>query len=357
MVKRTGLIFVLGLICTGYVSAADPAGSLMADDTAGLLQKDTLITDIAAAPADPKDELKALLTESSGTATSRISREDMHPEAALFLESYSEKFTTTLENVKDKGRPQLDIIEGILEKNNLPKELKYLAVIESYLQNAARSRVGAVGAWQFMPATARNMGLRVTRKIDDRKNLAKSTQAASKYLQMLYKMYGDWLLVIAAYNGGPGKVNAAIKKSGSADFWTLQRYLPAESRNHVKKFIATHYILEGSGSITTLTKEEAASWLAEQELASAETPEGHISRTIKGRYLAAIIAEHVAMDLKEFLKANPNFDNHIAENGTYELKLPAEKMDVFVTKKSRIQEECMQILLKQVSYTEVSTMK
>src|SRR5690606_22847498 len=210
-----------------------------------------------------------LLTESSGTATSRISREDMHPEAALFLESYSEKFTTTLENVKDKGRPQLDIIEGILEKNNLPKELKYLAVIESYLQNAARSRVGAVGAWQFMPATARNMGLRVTRKIDDRKNLAKSTQAASKYLQMLYKMYGDWLLVIAAYNGGPGKVNAAIKKSGSADFWTLQRYLPAESRNHVKKFIATHYILEGSGSITTLTKEEAASWLAEQELASA----------------------------------------------------------------------------------------
>ena len=85
----------------------------------------------------------------------------------------------------------------------------------------------------------------------------KSTHAASRYLTSLFSIYGDWLLVIAAYNGGPGKVNTAIKKSGSRDFWTLQKYLPAESKNHVKKFIATHYMMEGEGGITTVTKAEA----------------------------------------------------------------------------------------------------
>ena len=73
-------------------------------------------------------------------------------------------------------------------------------------------------------------------------------------LRVCLQIYGDWLLVIAAYNGGPGNVNTAIKKSGSRDFWTLQNYLPAESRNHVKKFIATHYIMEGQGGITTAYK-------------------------------------------------------------------------------------------------------
>ena len=101
------------------------------------------------------------------------------------------------------------------------------------------------------------MGLKVNQYRDERTDYHKSTTAAAKYLKELFSIYGDWLLVIAAYNGGVGNVNSAIRKSHSRNFWDLQYYLPTESRNHVKKFIATHYIMEGDGGITTITKDEA----------------------------------------------------------------------------------------------------
>ena len=100
------------------------------------------------------------------------------------------------------------MIDAVLVKHGLPKELKYLAVIESQLKSNARSWAGAVGPWQFMPATGRIMGLKVNRRVDERRDIYKSTHAASRYLTSLYSLYGDWLLVIAAYNGGPGKVNS-----------------------------------------------------------------------------------------------------------------------------------------------------
>src|SRR5690606_30506303 len=118
--------------------------------------------------------------------------------------------------------------------------------IESNLKSNALSSAGARGPWQFMDYTAREYGLQVNRMIDDRIDYGKSTHAASKYLLSLYKDLKDWLLVIAAYNGGPGRVYSAIKRSGSRNFWDLQYYLPEESRNHVKKFIATHYIMEAA---------------------------------------------------------------------------------------------------------------
>src|SRR5690606_4422797 len=100
------------------------------------------------------------------------------------------------------------------------------------------SWAGASGPWQFMPSTARDFGLVVKPGQDDRRDYIKSTHAAAQYLLQLYRKMHDWLLVIAAYNGGPGRVYEAIKKSGSRNFWELQHYLPEESRNHVKKFIA-----------------------------------------------------------------------------------------------------------------------
>ena len=118
------------------------------------------------------------------------------------------------------------------------------------------SRVGAVGAWQFMPATARFLKLKVNSKQDDRKNFYKSTQAAAIYLSDLHNMFGDWLLVLAAYNSGPGTVMKAIQKTGTRDFWKLQYALPKETRDHVKKYISTHYYYEGTGGITTITKNE-----------------------------------------------------------------------------------------------------
>ena len=148
------------------------------------------------------------------------------------------------------------IIDSVLGIYHLPLELKYLAVIESELKPTALSHVGARGPWQLMPATAQVLGLKTSHQNDERTNYYKSTIAAAKYLRDLYAQFNDWLLVLAAYNGGPKPVYNAIQKSGSKNFWVLQNYLPAESRDHVKKFIATHYYFEGRGSETTLTRAE-----------------------------------------------------------------------------------------------------
>ena len=159
-------------------------------------------------------------------------------------------------SAKARGAAYFKTIEDIFGKYGLPAELKYLAVVESYLKTNAVSRVGAKGMWQLMPTTARELGLKVNSKYDERTHFYKSTVAAAKYLKDLHKEFGDWLLVIAAYNGGPGTVYNAIKKSGSRNFWTLQNYLPMESRAHVKRYIGTHYYFEGKGGLTTMTKAE-----------------------------------------------------------------------------------------------------
>jgi membrane-bound lytic murein transglycosylase D len=240
------------------------------------------------------------------------------------------------------------MIESILEQHGVPGEMKYLAVIESDLKSTAVSWAGAVGPWQFMPATARLNGLRVDRFVDERTDYFKSTHAAAHYLTVLYNMYRDWLLVIAAYNGGAGNVNAAIRKSGSHNFWDLQYYLPAESRDHVKKFIATHYIMEGQGSITTATKDEAINYLiASPQRRNISNDELNNSKilTVSGKYNSAVITKYVTMDIATFNRYNPDFDNQIASNGTYDLRLPNDKMDLFLSNKFQILNESLQVLL------------
>ncbi len=107
-----------------------------------------------------------------------------------------------------------------------------------------------------MPATARTLGLKVNGSTDQRRHIYQSSEAAANYLTTLYKQFDDWLLVIAAYNCGAGNVQKAMKQSGSREFWKLQYHLPKETRDHVKRFIATHFYYEGEGSIATLTKTE-----------------------------------------------------------------------------------------------------
>jgi membrane-bound lytic murein transglycosylase D len=146
-----------------------------------------------------------------------------------------------------------------------------------------------------MPATAHLLGLKITRKYDERTNYYKSTIAAARYLKDLYAEFDDWLLVLAAYNGGSRPVYTAIRKSGSKNFWTLQDYLPAESREHVKKFIATHYYFEGKGSETTLTRAESIKYrravnalaISRFNTTNAEKQKANSNNTyIAGKYLA-----------------------------------------------------------------------
>src|SRR5438105_2329752 len=180
----------------------------------------------------------------------------LNASAAKFLKEYNRKNEECLQKIKERSGPYFVMMDSVFTKYHLPIELKYLAVVESELIAKARSHVGAAGPWQLMASTARDLSLKVRGRYDERTNYYKSTVAAAKYLRDLYSQFGDWLLVIAAYNSGPGKVLYAIKQTGSHNFWAIQRYLPAETRGHVKRFIATHYYFEGDGSITTLTKRE-----------------------------------------------------------------------------------------------------
>lgn len=357
MLKQIGISCML-LACFSFARAG--AGKPISfspreavSDTTDINKKDSasIAAAVVVARPDPKEGFRDLFVAS--TLSNGISAEKLNPMAISFVDDYIGRFGKSMESLRITGKPYFDMMDGILVSHGLPKELKYLAVIESNLKTNARSWAGAVGPWQFMPATGRNMGLVINRKVDERRNFVKSTHAASKYLNDLFDMYGDWLLVIAAYNSGPGTVNAAIKKSGSQDFWELQQYLPVESRNHVKKFIATHYIMEGEGGITTLTKEEASQF-AFDTTANAALFADAKAQTITGRYNAAIIIKHISMDAKSFNKINPDFDNVIASNGKYELHLPAEKMEIFLSKKFTILNECMELLLN-ANATRMST--
>jgi membrane-bound lytic murein transglycosylase D len=136
------------------------------------------------------------------------------------------------------------VMEQILEEHKLPLELKYLAVVESALNPVAVSRVGACGLWQFMLPTGKNYGLEINSLVDDRRDPVKATHAACRYFKDMYAIYGDWHLVIASYNCGPGNVNKAIRRSGGkTDFWKIYPYLPRETRSYVPLFIAAGYVM------------------------------------------------------------------------------------------------------------------
>jgi membrane-bound lytic murein transglycosylase D len=338
-------IAVLGLVLFTRANNLKRPGSLKRDKTFVSLYL----------PIDTSD-VKTAFTNIFLASVNGSNGARLNPHAVSYVQDFILKNKEDLEEIKAWGQSYLNLIDGILSHYGLPSELKYLAIIESELKPSAVSCVGAAGPWQLMPETARILGLKVNRRVDERKNYPKSTRAAALYLRDLYSEFGDWLLVIAAYNGGPANVYRAIKKSHSRNFWKLQYYLPAESRNHVKKFIATQYTLEGRGSVTTLTKKEAADQLTgssiyvfarkinKDEEANAKT------LTVSGKYNAAVIAKYVLMDMDNFNRYNPDFDKVMAsEQNSYDLKLPADKMDLFVSNKYQILNDSVQQMLREDS--------
>ena len=136
-------------------------------------------------------------------------------------------------------------VEELL-KEGMPTELQYLPVIESAINPNAVSRAGAAGLWQFMPATAKGLGMEVNSLIDERRDARLSSRNAARYLKQLYEIYNDWSLAIAAYNCGPGNVNKALRRAGGEgkkDYWEIYSYLPAETRGYVPAFIAANYVM------------------------------------------------------------------------------------------------------------------
>ena len=290
---------------------------------------------------NPRTGFKDLFDNSSGGTSGA----KLNPMAVSFVQDYIQSNSKRLDKMKSWGRPYFDMMDNVLTKHGLPAELKYLSVIESDLKSYAVSWAGAVGPWQFMPETARLMGLRVGKGRDERTDFTKSTNAAARYLSQLYGIYNDWLLVIAAYNGGPGNVDKAIRRSGSRNFWNLQYHLPTESRNHVKKFIATHYIMEGTAGVTTLTKSERTELAMNQPEAVEVTPASAEMIQVSGKYNGMVMAQYLKMNMAEFNRLNPGFDKQLATNGTYSLRLPADKMLEFQAAKPQILEQSIRLML------------
>lgn len=164
------------------------------------------------------------------------------PVVEAYIKGYVVRKRRNAEIILGRSATYFPIFEKYLEEYNLPDVLKYLAVVESALNPHAVSVVGAGGLWQFMPETGKSYGLVINNQVDERTDIIKSTKAAMEHLSDLYERYEDWALALAAYNSGAGRVNRAIRRSGSKDFWKLRKYLPRETRNYVPAFIAAVYL-------------------------------------------------------------------------------------------------------------------
>ena len=277
------------------------------------------------------------LFASNNFDSTQLYQSQLNPRAVSFVQDYVKKQGNELEKMKTWGKSYFRLYDGILKKYKIPTEMKYLSVIESHLQSNLVSWAGAVGPWQLMDDEAKRFGLKMNGRNDERMDYTKSTHAACKLMQELYKEFGDWLLVVAAYNGGAGRVKGAIKKSGTRDFWDLQYYLLEETRNHVKKFIATHYIFEGKGNIANIN--DINSFSDSLQSNNLDTI------VLSGRYNATILCKYVEININEFNQLNPNFNVNLSEGKKYEMKINKNKTSIFYDNKYKILNESVQLLL------------
>ncbi len=175
--------------------------------------------------------------------TSAVAPPRFTPAVKSYINTYTVKKRQHTEAMLGRISIYFPMFEKYLSEQNLPVDLKYLSIVESALNPKAVSRSGAVGLWQFMPPTGKENGLKINSTVDERRDPHKSTLAAAQYLKKQYRRYNNWELALAAYNGGPGRVNRAIKRGRSKNFWRIKRYLPKETQNYVPAFIAATYVV------------------------------------------------------------------------------------------------------------------
>lgn len=231
-----------------------------------------------------------------------------------YINAYTIKHRKRVEVMLGLTNYYFPIFDEILDKYNLPLELKYLAIIESALNPGATSRAGAAGLWQFMFTTGKMYKLNINTFVDERRDPIKSTEAASQFLSDLYKIYDDWLLAIAAYNCGPGNVNKAIKRSkGKNNYWEIYHYLPKETRGYVPAYIAATYVMNYYSAHNIIPKKIEFPIAVDTIMITEDLHFGQVSEVM-----------NIPMDLIRDL--NPQYRKDIipAKNETYPLMLPTE---------------------------------
>lgn len=237
-----------------------------------------------------------------------------------FIDRYSGELRHKIGYMLGAQNFYMPVFEQALESNGLPLELKYLPVIESALNPQAVSKVGATGLWQFMLATAKRYGLEVNSLVDERKDIVRSSYAAARYLKDLYQIFGDWNLVIAAYNCGPENVNKAIHRTkGVRDYWKIFPKLPKETRGYVPAFIAANYIMNYycEHNICPLST-----------TLPAKTDTVMLDRDVHFEQIAHV----TGIDVNQLKDLNPQYRQDLVNGNTRftSLRLPADLINVFI---------------------------
>lgn len=245
-----------------------------------------------------------------------------------YIELYAVRKRGLMARVMGLAQIYFPLFEEQLDRFNMPLELKYLAIVESALNASAQSPMGATGLWQFMYGTGKAYNLNVSSMVDDRRDPIKATVAACQHMNDLYRMYNDWLLVLAAYNSGAGNVNKAIRRSGGKmDFWQIRPFLPNETRGYVPAFIAVNYVM---------------AYAAEHNLRPVNPLYHHyeidtviIRDVLSFNQISGLL--DVSMEELQFL--NPSFKNGIipASGGnTYTLRLQKKNIPAFVNNEAAL---------------------
>ena len=256
-----------------------------------LLEKKIILK--ADKPLNIFDERLRILDENSPMDLAY--NEKVHP----FIESYIGRNKALISRMQGLKNLYFPLFEQQLDKYNLPLEFKYLAIVESALNPKAKSRSGATGLWQFMYLTGKQYGLNVTSYMDERQDPHKATEAACLYFEKLYDTFGDWNLVLAAYNGGPGYLQKKINTVGSNDFWVLHPHLRRETRNYIPTFIAVNYAMnyaEEHGITPQKTK---------IEIGETDT------LTLKKQIELKVLSEIICVNKETILYLNPAYKKNI----------------------------------------------
>ncbi|WP_396152389.1 transglycosylase SLT domain-containing protein [Flavobacterium sp.] len=253
---------------------------------------------------------------------------EYNPALENVIKSFLKNRTKSFERQMALAEYYFPLFEEKLSKYNLPLEIKYLAIVESALQPKAKSKVGAGGLWQFMPATGKQYKLNISTYVDERHDPIKSTEAACHYMMNMYAIFGDWSLVLASYNCGPGNVSKAIRRSGGkTDYWEIRKYLPRETANYLPAFLATMYIYE--------FKKEHGLVPKKAEMTYFETDTVMVKQAMTFKQLSDLldISEAQLEYLNPIYKSKyiPSIDDEY-----FYLRLPKNKIGIFVSNEEKI---------------------
>ena len=247
-----------------------------------------------------------------------------------YIELYAVRKRAMVSRMLGMSKMYFPMIEEVLDRKKIPLELKYLAIVESALNPTARSRAGAMGLWQFMYGTGKMQGLKISSYMDERCDPIKSTEAACEYIQFLYDMFGDWQMVLAAYNGGPGTVSKAIRRSGGkTTYWEIRPYLPRETQGYVPAFIAVNYVMTHW--------EEHNMYPAVAKITYADVDTVNIKQELSFQQIAKVLN----MSVDEIRYLNPCYKRGTvphSEDVCYALCLPTEKIGSFIANENEIYE-------------------